>query len=270
MCSPRGVLASRVQGLAGLDRRAAQANVDAALPAAEWPLDALAAKMQQYCPMLTDLSADQLAAEGRGDFEALRTYLRRRGAEAYQQKVRISLCWVCSIQPLRMSEQRMLVSQGRHRQCKCRKAPPAKLSWVGRCSCAHRCWPWVTAKWACSQFMPPDAFGAAGVNASAAGRSAPRRAAQKRAGGRRGCRTRAARRARGGRAAEGARARGAQVREVEALEEGLMAEAQRFIVLGQTGRRARRSAVSLPPAAAPASPVPVHVGARPCEAAEPF
>ncbi len=74
--------------------------MDAALPAAEWPLDALAAKMQQYCPMLTDLSADLLAAEARGDFEALRGYLRRRGAEAYQQKARTSAyCKGFSIQP---------------------------------------------------------------------------------------------------------------------------------------------------------------------------
>ena len=62
--------------------------MDAALPAAEWPLDALAAKMLQYCPMLTDLSSDVLAAEARGDFDALRTYLRRRGVGAYQQKAR--------------------------------------------------------------------------------------------------------------------------------------------------------------------------------------
>ena len=63
-----------------------QANVDAALPAAEWPLGALAAKMQQYCPMLGDLSAEVLAAEAGGGFEALRAYLRRRGANAYHQK----------------------------------------------------------------------------------------------------------------------------------------------------------------------------------------
>ncbi|KAK9821732.1 hypothetical protein WJX81_008527 [Elliptochloris bilobata] len=65
-----------------------EANVDAATPPAEWPLDALAAKMAQYCPQLADLSADVLAAEARGDYEALRTYLRRRGSEAYRAKVR--------------------------------------------------------------------------------------------------------------------------------------------------------------------------------------
>ena len=56
--------------------------MDAALPPEEWPLEALAKKMQQYCPMLSDLSAEGLAAESRGDYEALRAYLRRRGAEA--------------------------------------------------------------------------------------------------------------------------------------------------------------------------------------------
>lgn len=65
-----------------------QANVDAALPPEEWPLEALAKKMQQYCPMLSDLSAEGLAAESRGGYEALRAYLRRRGADAYCEKVR--------------------------------------------------------------------------------------------------------------------------------------------------------------------------------------
>ena len=70
-----------------------------------------------------------------------------------------------------------------------------------------------------------------------------------------------------------ARAGGAQVREVEALEEGLMAEAQRFIVLGQTDSlwkehlQARaRGAASV---GALSSPAPVHAGGRPCEAAGP-
>ena len=71
-----------------------QANVDAALPPEEWPLEALAKKMQQYCPMLSDLTAEGLAAESRGDYEALRVYLRRRGAEAYRDKVRFE-CFVC-------------------------------------------------------------------------------------------------------------------------------------------------------------------------------
>ena len=65
-----------------------QANVDAALPPEQWPLEALAKKMQQYCPMLSDLTAEGLAAESRGDYEALRVYLRRCGAEAYRDKVR--------------------------------------------------------------------------------------------------------------------------------------------------------------------------------------
>lgn len=86
-----------------------EANVDAALPFEEWPLDvrwwlldmpshttaapslcsqALAAKMQQYCYVLTDLTGELLRAEsGEGDYEALRTYLRGRAREAYYQKV---------------------------------------------------------------------------------------------------------------------------------------------------------------------------------------
>ena len=61
--------------------------MDASLPPKDWPLEALANKMQQYCPMLVDLSAETLAAESRGDYEALRAYLRRRGTEAYRDKV---------------------------------------------------------------------------------------------------------------------------------------------------------------------------------------
>ena len=64
-----------------------QANVDPATPSAEWPLEALAGKVKQYCSLLDDLTADSLAAEAGGDYEALRQYLRRRGIQAYYQKV---------------------------------------------------------------------------------------------------------------------------------------------------------------------------------------
>ncbi len=61
------------------------------LPPEEWPLDALAAKMKQYCYLLEDLTPELLLQESGGDYEELRAYLRQRGADAYQQKVR----WAC-------------------------------------------------------------------------------------------------------------------------------------------------------------------------------
>ncbi len=58
------------------------------LPPAEWPLDALAAKMKQYCYLLEDIAPELLLKESGGDYEELRAYLRQRGTRAYQQKVR--------------------------------------------------------------------------------------------------------------------------------------------------------------------------------------
>ncbi len=66
-----------------------QANVNPTLPPKEWPLDALAAKMKQYCYLLEDITPELLTAESGGDYEELRAYLRQRGTQAYQQKV----CW---------------------------------------------------------------------------------------------------------------------------------------------------------------------------------
>jgi hypothetical protein len=65
-----------------------QANVNPTLPVKEWPLDALAAKMAQYCVLMADLTPELLLAESGGDYEALRAYLRRRGVEAYWKKAR--------------------------------------------------------------------------------------------------------------------------------------------------------------------------------------
>ena len=65
----------------------AQANVNPTLPPKEWPLQQLADKMQQYCYLLSDLEPELLAQEAKGDYEALRDYLRERGVEAYWQKV---------------------------------------------------------------------------------------------------------------------------------------------------------------------------------------
>ena len=65
------------------------------VPSKEWPLDALAAKMKQYCYLLDDLTPELLMQESNnGDYEALRDYLRQRGVDAYWQKVgvRLPLC----------------------------------------------------------------------------------------------------------------------------------------------------------------------------------
>ena len=67
-----------------------QANVDTSLLPEEWPLEALAAKMKQYCYLLGDLTGDVLKSEANGDYEALRSYLRKRSVDAYYQKV-----WAC-------------------------------------------------------------------------------------------------------------------------------------------------------------------------------
>ena len=57
------------------------------LPPKEWPLDALAAKMKQYCYLLEDITPELLLKESGGDYEELRAYLRQRGTRAYTQKV---------------------------------------------------------------------------------------------------------------------------------------------------------------------------------------
>lgn len=64
-----------------------EANIPAGVPPEEWPLEALAAKMKQYCYLMEDLTAEILAQEAAGDYERLRAYLQRRGVEAYNQKV---------------------------------------------------------------------------------------------------------------------------------------------------------------------------------------
>ena len=53
-----------------------QANVPASTPPEEWPLDALVAKLRQYCYLMEDLTPEKLAAEARGDYEKMRGYLR--------------------------------------------------------------------------------------------------------------------------------------------------------------------------------------------------
>ena len=68
-----------------------QANVDRSQPVESWNLEALAAKVGQYCYLMRDLDAAQLrqASKG-GDFEALRDFLTQRGAAAYNRKVRLA------------------------------------------------------------------------------------------------------------------------------------------------------------------------------------
>ena len=63
-----------------------EANVDATLLPADWPLDALAAKLAQYCAPMADLTAESLAEAAGGDYEKLRTFLRGRGVDALRAK----------------------------------------------------------------------------------------------------------------------------------------------------------------------------------------
>ena len=62
-----------------------QANLDPSKPMAEWPLQSLADKLGQYCPLQT-WSAQDLKAHCR-DYETLRAHLRQRGEEAYWERV---------------------------------------------------------------------------------------------------------------------------------------------------------------------------------------
>lgn len=64
-----------------------EANIPPNVPPEEWPLDSLAAKMKQYCYLMEDVTAESLASECNGDYEKLRQYLKKRGVDAYYQKV---------------------------------------------------------------------------------------------------------------------------------------------------------------------------------------
>jgi len=63
-----------------------EANIPDNIPPEEWPLDALASKMMQYCPMMSDLTAESLTQVSGGDFEKLRQYLKKRSVDAYFEK----------------------------------------------------------------------------------------------------------------------------------------------------------------------------------------
>ncbi|CAI5531792.1 unnamed protein product [Closterium sp. Naga37s-1] len=62
-----------------------EANIDATKPKEEWNLEALAAKVKQYCYLLADLSPEALAPHA-DSVDSLREYLRKRGREVYYQK----------------------------------------------------------------------------------------------------------------------------------------------------------------------------------------
>ncbi|CAI6001695.1 unnamed protein product [Closterium sp. NIES-64] len=62
-----------------------EANIDATKPKEEWNLEALAAKVKQYCYLLADLSPESLAPHA-DSIDSLREYLRKRGREVYYQK----------------------------------------------------------------------------------------------------------------------------------------------------------------------------------------
>lgn len=63
-----------------------EANIPPATPVDEWPLEALVAKLRQYCYLMADLTPEILAAEAGGDYDRMRNYLRKRGVESYKQK----------------------------------------------------------------------------------------------------------------------------------------------------------------------------------------
>jgi len=80
-----------------------QANVDSQLPPQEWPLEALAVKMKQYCYLLEDLTAQVLDEQADGDYELLRGYLKRRAVNAFWQKVECLVSVVLALCQMRHS-----------------------------------------------------------------------------------------------------------------------------------------------------------------------
>ncbi|KAL3689898.1 hypothetical protein R1sor_016207 [Riccia sorocarpa] len=62
-----------------------EANIDPALPKAEWNLESLVAKVKQYCGLLDDLTPE-LLGEKCPTYDSLRDYLYLRGREAYMRK----------------------------------------------------------------------------------------------------------------------------------------------------------------------------------------
>lgn len=62
-----------------------EANISPETPKENWNLDALVAKLQQYCYLLNDLTPEVLA-EKCSSYDGLREYLQLRGRKAYLQK----------------------------------------------------------------------------------------------------------------------------------------------------------------------------------------
>ena len=64
--------------------------MDPSKPVDDWPLQRLADKLAQYCP-LAEWRADDLRPYCR-DYETLRSHLRQRGEDAYWQRVSLLAC----------------------------------------------------------------------------------------------------------------------------------------------------------------------------------
>ncbi|KAK3026934.1 hypothetical protein RJ639_040340 [Escallonia herrerae] len=62
-----------------------EANIGSDAPKENWDLEKLVAKVQQYCSLLNDLTAD-LLVNSCSNYEDLQSYLHLRGREAYLQK----------------------------------------------------------------------------------------------------------------------------------------------------------------------------------------
>jgi preprotein translocase subunit SecA len=63
-----------------------EANVKPNVPLEVDLLDQLAAKLKQYCYLLTDVTGEVLLKESNGNYEGLRAYMRKRAVDAYNVK----------------------------------------------------------------------------------------------------------------------------------------------------------------------------------------
>ncbi|KAL5700591.1 hypothetical protein ACHQM5_026017 [Ranunculus cassubicifolius] len=65
-----------------------EANIGSDTPKESWDLDKLVKKVQQYCYLLNDMTAEELASKC-STYEEMRDYLHYRGREAYLEKTNI-------------------------------------------------------------------------------------------------------------------------------------------------------------------------------------
>ncbi|KAF5842058.1 chloroplast-associated SecA protein [Dunaliella salina] len=63
-----------------------EANIDRDADPSEWRLEALANKLVQYCVLLEGLTAEDLVKNSKGDFDALKEYVRKLSVDAYYRK----------------------------------------------------------------------------------------------------------------------------------------------------------------------------------------